>query len=114
MFSTEQNREGIQVGTAIALLVRKAEHQAPAAVRFRDLWGQTKRADLLASRKRFAPKLYEKVTPAAAAGVAVSADGDGAGLPRLAVAVRPVPDLVSRASRRAATTWWWTSTESAW
>jgi hypothetical protein len=46
IFSTEHNREGIQVGTAVAMLVRKAEHQAPAAVRFRELWGQSKRADL--------------------------------------------------------------------
>ena len=30
VFSTEHNREGIQVGTAVALLVRKAEHQGPA------------------------------------------------------------------------------------
>ena len=64
VFSTEQNREGIQVGTAIALLVRKAKHQAPAMVRYRDLWGQTKRADLLASLDGFSPKLYEKLTPA--------------------------------------------------
>ena len=49
VFSTDASREGIQVGTAIALLVRKAENANAATLRFRDLWGQTKRADLLSS-----------------------------------------------------------------
>ena len=48
-FSTEFNREGIQVGTAIALMVRKSPHQSVEAVRFRHWWGAAKRADLLAS-----------------------------------------------------------------
>ena len=46
VFSTESNREGIQVGTAIALLVRNQPHHAPATVRFRNLWGIAKRAEL--------------------------------------------------------------------
>ncbi len=60
IFSTEWNREGIRVGTAIGLMVRKARGQtfevsqtskvsAPPIVRFRQFWGVTKRADLLAS-----------------------------------------------------------------
>lgn len=49
VFSTPQNREGIQVGTAVALLSRKPKHQAPAAIHFRDWWGATKREDLLKS-----------------------------------------------------------------
>ena len=52
VFSTEYNREGIQVGTAIALLVKTAgSHKATKADRpisFRNFWGKTKRADLLA------------------------------------------------------------------
>ncbi|HJT79118.1 MAG TPA: N-6 DNA methylase, partial [Gemmataceae bacterium] len=63
VFSTEQNREGIQVGTAVALLVRAEKHKAPAVVRFRDLWGQTKRTDLLASLSRFSSRLYKKLAP---------------------------------------------------
>ncbi|HEX5272968.1 MAG TPA: type ISP restriction/modification enzyme [Gemmataceae bacterium] len=63
VFSTEHNREGIQVGTAIALMVRKPGHQAPAAVRYRDLWGQMKRVELLASLEGFSPKMYEQLTP---------------------------------------------------
>ncbi|HUI18400.1 MAG TPA: DNA methyltransferase, partial [Alphaproteobacteria bacterium] len=39
VFSTEHNREGIQVGTAITLLVRRAEHGSAGEVRFRNLWG---------------------------------------------------------------------------
>jgi hypothetical protein len=60
VFSTERNREGIRVGTAIGLLVRVgaglalpkegAASSAPTrAVRFRNFWGLNKRADLLAS-----------------------------------------------------------------
>jgi hypothetical protein len=49
VFSTEWNREGIRVGTAIGLMVRKAPRAARPSVGFRHFWGVTKRADLLAS-----------------------------------------------------------------
>lgn len=39
IFSTEHNREGIQVGTAIALLVCKTAHRPPGTIGFRHLWG---------------------------------------------------------------------------
>ena len=52
------------MGTAIALLVRKPKHKSPAVVRFRDLWGQAKREELVASLERFSPQLYDKLTPA--------------------------------------------------
>jgi hypothetical protein len=64
IFSTEHNREGIQVGTAIALLVRRAKRRRQALLRFREMWGQTKRADLLASLEGFGPQLYDELTPA--------------------------------------------------
>jgi hypothetical protein len=57
VFSTEMNREGIQVGTAISLLVR-AQGDGAAEVRFRHLWGKTKRQDLLQL-----PAVYETVQP---------------------------------------------------
>ncbi len=63
IFSTEQNREGIQVGTAISLLVRKEGHRGPARVLFRDLWGKDKRGDLLRSLEGFGPRLYCEVVP---------------------------------------------------
>ena len=46
IFSTEGDPVGIQVGTAIATLVRKAEHKPAESVEFRHLWGQAKPADL--------------------------------------------------------------------
>ena len=47
IFSTEFNREGIQVGTAIALLARRENSQGTQTVKFRHLWGKGKRAQLL-------------------------------------------------------------------
>jgi hypothetical protein len=64
VFSTEYNREGIRVGTAIALMVRKNRHEETPTVRFRQFWGVTKRADLLDSV--FTKDLnsqYQNVTP---------------------------------------------------
>ncbi len=53
-FSTDFNREGIQVGTAIATLVRKSP--APTAqVHFRHFWGKDKRAALLANQGEYQP-----------------------------------------------------------
>lgn len=44
IFSTEKNREGIQVGTAIGLLVKGGE--SSRGVEYREWWGASKRADL--------------------------------------------------------------------
>jgi hypothetical protein len=50
VFSTEWNREGIRVGTAIGLFVKRVRtRKGEAAIYFRDLWGTTKRTDLLDS-----------------------------------------------------------------
>jgi len=49
VFSTEYNREGIRVGTAVCVIVRKPERENKPVVRFRHFWGVTKRADLLRS-----------------------------------------------------------------
>jgi predicted helicase len=69
IFSTEWNHEGIQVGTAIALLVRKHEHVATSAVQFRQLWGKDKRACLLADSANHAPPHYQTLMPADALGL---------------------------------------------
>lgn len=63
IFSTEHNREGIQVGTAIATLIRKQQHTPAAAVGFRHLWGTTKRQELLDTAEADAATLYQPVTP---------------------------------------------------
>ena len=49
VFSTDQNREGIRVGTAVCVMVRKEERDKEPMVGFRDFWGATKRQDLLAT-----------------------------------------------------------------
>ena len=55
VFSTEYNRLGIRVGTAVCVVVRNADRRRKPTVRFRDFWGVDKRAELLASlgKKRF-------------------------------------------------------------
>ena len=93
IFSTESNPEGIQVGTAIALLVRRAldnvaqpppaveafdevedrpqpgaavphKHgEAQALVRFRHLWGRRKREELLQTADNDGTSLYEALSP---------------------------------------------------
>ncbi len=69
IFSTEWNKEGIQVGTAIALLLRKENHQPSDIVKFRDLWGVTKRQQLLESQEQDNESLYHVVKPAIALGL---------------------------------------------
>ena len=63
IFSTEGDPVGIQVGTAIATLVRKADHEPVEAVGFRHLWGQAKPAELIATAEVEPDGLYSKVEP---------------------------------------------------
>ena len=63
IFSTESDPVGIQVGTAIATLVRKAEHAPADAVGFRHLWGQAKRTELLETAETEPTSLYRAVEP---------------------------------------------------
>ena len=68
VFSTPHNREGIQVGTAIAMLARKAKHSDGASVLFRQFWGTGKLNDVLDAAREENPKRYEPVTPHCATG----------------------------------------------
>jgi len=52
VFSTDHNKEGIRVGTAISLMVRKEKRDKAQTIRFRHFWGITKRADVLKSLKK--------------------------------------------------------------
>ena len=63
IFSTEGDPVGIQVGTAIATLVRKADHAPADAVGFRHLWGQAKPAELTATAEMEPDTLYKAVEP---------------------------------------------------
>jgi len=49
VFSTEYNREGIRVGTAICVVVRKEKRDKKPTIHFRHFWGASKRQDLVAS-----------------------------------------------------------------
>ena len=49
VFSTPSNPDGIQVGTAVALMARNNDGPKAAKVWFRHFWGVNKRSDLLAT-----------------------------------------------------------------
>jgi hypothetical protein len=49
VFSTDFNREGIRLGTAIGLFVRRDGEANTPPVRYRDFWGVRKREELVAS-----------------------------------------------------------------
>ena len=63
IFSTESDPVGIQVGTAIATLVRKADHGPTAHIGFRHLWGQAKREELLETAEAQPNAIYERLDP---------------------------------------------------
>ena len=63
IFSTEGDPVGIQVGTAISTLVRKADHAPAKEVGFRHLWGQAKPAELTATAEAEAEALYDQIEP---------------------------------------------------
>ena len=63
IFSTEGDPVGIQVGTAIATLVRKADHTPAGEVGFRHLWGQAKRTELIETAEAEPGALYDSITP---------------------------------------------------
>ena len=63
VFSSKSDPVGIQVGTAIATLVRKANHKPAHQVSFRHLWGQGKCAELLETAETEPGKLYQETHP---------------------------------------------------
>ena len=63
IFSIEGDPVGIQVGTAIATLVRKAEHALTGELGFRHLWGQAKREGLLETAETEPGVLYRGIEP---------------------------------------------------
>ena len=63
VFSTEGDPVGIQVGTAITTLVRKADHAPTERLGFRHLWGQAKREELLATAEVAPGALYGDIDP---------------------------------------------------
>ena len=63
IFSTSEDPVGIQVGTAITTLVRKADHAPAQSVDFRHLWGQSKHGELVATSENEPDDLYTAVAP---------------------------------------------------
>ena len=79
IFSTDGDPVGIQVGTAIATLVRKVDHEPAKTVAFRNLWGQAKPGELVATAEAEPDALYSTIEPVLPLGLpfvetAVSAD----------------------------------------
>ena len=63
IFSMPEDPVGIQVGTAIATLVRRADHEPAQRVHFRHLWGQSKHSELAETAEREPGGMYGRVTP---------------------------------------------------
>ena len=92
IFSTPDDPVGIQVGTAIATLIRKTEHAPAQSVGFRHLWGQAKLTELTDTAEAGSTELYGGVSPSLPLG-----------LPFVGLAVNPewgtwpsLPDLFSK------------------
>ena len=63
IFTVSGGSVGIQVGTAIATLIRKADHVSADGVGFRNLWGQAKPEELTATAEIEPSILYEEIKP---------------------------------------------------
>ena len=86
IFSTPEDPVGIQVGTAIATLVRRSDHAPASAVGFRHLWGQAKREELSASAEVVPDALYGAIEPVLPLGLpfaAVAVNSDWSDWPSL-------------------------------
>ena len=79
IFSTPEDPVGIQVGTAIATLVRKADHVPAQSASFRHLWGQSKHDELVATSECQPKDLYAGIAPSLSLGLPFAdlAVGDG-------------------------------------
>ena len=101
IFSTPEDPIGIQVGTAITTLVRKADHAPSKTVSLRHLWGLTKREELSETAETEpGDALYDNFEPNLPLGLPfarMAVSDDWPGWPSSA---RSIPDLVSRSSHR--------------
>ena len=79
IFSTPEDPVGIQVGAAIATLVRKASHAPTKTVGFRHLWGQAKREELTVTAETEPDALYDSFEPNLALGLPFARMTVGAG-----------------------------------
>ena len=63
IFTVPGGSVGIQVGTAIATLIRKAGHVPADRVEFRHLWGQAKLEELTVTAEVEPSELYQEIKP---------------------------------------------------
>ena len=63
IFSTAGDPIGIQVGTAITTLIRKADHRRTGEIGFRHLWGQAKPEELISTAETETDALYDGIKP---------------------------------------------------
>lgn len=63
VFSTDYSRIGIQVGTAVSVLCRHADHEGAEDVHYREFWGTEKRSELLETADLSDAEGYEQVDP---------------------------------------------------
>ena len=63
IFSTEGDPVGIQVGTAITMLLRKADHNHTDDIGFRHLWGTEKHSTLTKTANSEPDAIYDYVKP---------------------------------------------------
>ena len=95
IFSTEGDPVGIQVGTAIATLVRKPDHEPAEAARFPSLVGTGQASGVDRHGGGGAGRALLRGYTIAAAGPSLCGDGGEPRLVRLARAARPVPGVLS-------------------
>jgi hypothetical protein len=72
VFSTQHNREGIQVGTAIALLARFDGRAARAEIGFRQSWGSSKLVGLSERLQHPDRTPFQRLCPSEAMGLSLS------------------------------------------
>ena len=69
IFSTAEDLVGIQVGTAITMLIRRQDHEPTNDVAIRQLWGQSKPTQLTESAESEPRGLYDEFEPDLALGL---------------------------------------------
>ncbi len=68
-FTTPQNREGIQVGTAVSTFIRSSPGPSGRKIALREFWGATKLAKLAEDAKQPSASRYELIEPKKALGL---------------------------------------------
>ena len=94
IFSTPGDPVGIQVGTAIATLVRRSDHTPAESVGFRHLWGQAKREELTATEESETINPIRSDFSNLGLGAAIRADSGQPRMEQLAVFARLIPHFI--------------------